>query len=457
MTVLPARLSPTTGNYGPTIEDADYADRINANLEWLAGLAVETLSSVAGTNTITASCGTPPLTAYSRKLYMIKPANANTGAVFLNIDLVGSKPWKTQAGAAFVGGELDPASQYLAYDAGAEFRMVFTVPTGALSALALNYLTGFLTGTNPADAANDIDILAGICRDSTDAVDIISTTMTKRFDAAWVLGHANGGMLQSANLAGTIVVTSGAATVVGTGTAFTTDYTVGSVFQTAGGQARRVITISSNIAMTVESNWGTTETGVTYKRGGKAKNTVYRLFAIYRASDGYIDYAAHPLDTPTDLPAGYTKWRRIWYFLTDSAGANRPYVQVGDQCILSTPIADYSASLSASVSTTITSAAPPGVLAMFELVGSLSAYGSTGKIWVRAMTRTAQSGVPDLSIFTFLTAALDPVPCGDFVNSASVRLSSASQYAMDYLKGGTFYNFNIDVHLAGWTDSRGRL
>jgi hypothetical protein len=55
-------------------------------------------------------------------------------------------------------------------------------------------LFGMATANNAVDAVNDIDIAAGIARDSTGTVTITGTAMTKRLDAAWAAGTNQGGL-----------------------------------------------------------------------------------------------------------------------------------------------------------------------------------------------------------------------------------------------------------------------
>lgn len=51
-----------------------------------------------------------------------------------------------------------------------------------------------LTWSNAADASNDITIATGTCRDSTNTEDMtLSAAITKRIDAAWVVGDNQGG------------------------------------------------------------------------------------------------------------------------------------------------------------------------------------------------------------------------------------------------------------------------
>lgn len=57
------------------------------------------------------------------------------------------------------------------------------------------YLFGCRLSNNVADAANDIDIAAGKCRDSSDADNIVlASALTKRLDAAWSVGTNQGGL-----------------------------------------------------------------------------------------------------------------------------------------------------------------------------------------------------------------------------------------------------------------------
>lgn len=61
--------------------------------------------------------------------------------------------------------------------------------------LPMNYLTGLTLSNNGSDATNDLDIAAGSCRDSTDAVNIdLAAAITKRLDASWAVGTGNGGL-----------------------------------------------------------------------------------------------------------------------------------------------------------------------------------------------------------------------------------------------------------------------
>lgn len=67
-------------------------------------------------------------------------------------------------------------------------------PTQAAPFVPHGYISGMVCTNNATDANNDIDISAGVCRDSTNTVTINGSAMTKRLDAAWAAGTGNGGL-----------------------------------------------------------------------------------------------------------------------------------------------------------------------------------------------------------------------------------------------------------------------
>lgn len=65
------------------------------------------------------------------------------------------------------------------------------------AAMPRAYISGF-TYANGSDATNDIDIAAGACADSTNAIFASGAAMTKQLDVAWVAGTNQGGRLGGA-------------------------------------------------------------------------------------------------------------------------------------------------------------------------------------------------------------------------------------------------------------------
>lgn len=67
--------------------------------------------------------------------------------------------------------------------------------------LPRSYIDGCALANNSTDATNDIDIAAGVCRDSTNAFNITVAAMTKRLDANWAEGTTQGYRDSSASIA----------------------------------------------------------------------------------------------------------------------------------------------------------------------------------------------------------------------------------------------------------------
>lgn len=81
-------------------------------------------------------------------------------------------------------------------------NMVSGSGSGSGGAL-LNYVSGLIT-SNDTDASHDINVTAGICRDSSDTIDItLAAEITKQIDASWATGDDAGGLSSSLTVANT--------------------------------------------------------------------------------------------------------------------------------------------------------------------------------------------------------------------------------------------------------------
>jgi len=94
------------------------------------------------------------------------------------------------------------SGQYLqTQGAGANPQWAAASGGGGSAALPRSYLAGLTLSNNSSDATNDIDIASGACRDSTDAVDIVLSGVTKRLDAGWAAGEGGGMRNSGASIA----------------------------------------------------------------------------------------------------------------------------------------------------------------------------------------------------------------------------------------------------------------
>jgi hypothetical protein len=180
----------------------------------------------------------------------------------------------------------------------------------------------------PVYATSSTMTVASIAeRDSMDAINIQKTSSTTVDIATTGLN----GLAQSANLSGTVSVTSGSTTVT-----FSASQAgvlqVGDVVTTAGGQSRRLAS-GSGTSWVSESNFSSTETTVTVKRGGRATNTWYYLYAITdNVTPGLILSTRNVAggDTLADLPTGYTLSRQIPFATRLNGSSNIIPFMVGD-------------------------------------------------------------------------------------------------------------------------------
>jgi hypothetical protein len=75
---------------------------------------------------------------------------------------------------------------------------------GSTSASLRGYIDGLTLANNGTDANNDVDIAAGLARDSSNTFDMsLTSTLTKRLDAAWAAGTNQGGLDTGAEAAST--------------------------------------------------------------------------------------------------------------------------------------------------------------------------------------------------------------------------------------------------------------
>ncbi len=88
------------------------------------GFGIISTENVAGTNTVTADA-TPTIDGYTTNMYFsVRPANANTGPVDINIGEGGLVNLLTPAGDELTEGQFDPNLEYLIKFNGTEMRIV---------------------------------------------------------------------------------------------------------------------------------------------------------------------------------------------------------------------------------------------------------------------------------------------------------------------------------------------
>jgi hypothetical protein len=164
------------------------------------------------------------------------------------------------------------------------------------------------------------------CADSLGTTLIQKTSSTTASTATTGLN----GIAQGA-LGGSVTVVSGTNTV----TVVTPNgtYQVGDVITTAGGQSKTVTAVSSGNPTTVESNWSSSEALVQYRRGGKANNCWYYLYAVTDGTTPGLLLTTRSTssgDTLVDAPTGYTLYRQMPFAVRlDASGNITPFQFLG--------------------------------------------------------------------------------------------------------------------------------
>lgn len=78
-------------------------------------------------------------------------------------------------------------------DQGQLYAAIQALISAANASIPRGYINGLTLSNNSGDAAKDIDIAAGVCRDSTNTVNItVSSAKGKQIDAAWASGGTPG-------------------------------------------------------------------------------------------------------------------------------------------------------------------------------------------------------------------------------------------------------------------------
>lgn len=118
-------------------------------------------------------------------------------------------------------------------------------------------------------------------------------------------------ILQSSNLTGT--VSSSTITVTGSSTTFTTDFIVGDIIY-SNSEGRRIVLITNDTSLQVESAFTSPLSSNTYKRGGLAKKTKYNIYC--NASNIYLstrDYSNG--ETLVDISGSVDNYKQLFYII----------------------------------------------------------------------------------------------------------------------------------------------
>jgi hypothetical protein len=187
---LRSDLAAATG--ATLVGTATYADvqtALDALDERAAIYAIDTGAANALVVTLT-----PAPTAYNTgEVLIVKAAAANTGATTINKNALGVKSITDYTGAALTAGAIAVSQLLILVYDGTKYIYVNNVSASA-TAYPLGYQYGLEISNSVGDDIHDITLSTGRCRDAGDSYNILSaSTITKRIDANWAAGDAQGG------------------------------------------------------------------------------------------------------------------------------------------------------------------------------------------------------------------------------------------------------------------------
>ena len=244
----------------------------------------------------------------------------------------------------------------------------------------------------------------------------------------------------------------------------TTSYATATTYSVAAGEAaseasaRAAIVLAASITKGLGA-WSAGTGNGSLDTGTIAANTWYHIHAI-SSSDGTLNDVLLSLSatTPT-LPSGYTASRRIGSIRTNGSSQITPFVQLGDDFFLNTPVNDISINPIPATATLYPLSVPSGVRVTAHI--------------------TAQQGAPSSNFIGVLISCPDTAdvapgassapPAGPFNVGAqlsgggsiwgemlSLRVRTDTSGRIRVRANATNSN-PLYVYTYGWTDERGRL
>lgn len=202
--------------------------------------------------------------------------------------------------------------------------------------------------------------------------------------------------------------------------------------------------LTSAITKQIDATWAAGDAAGGLFNGTVAADTVYYLFLIKKDSDGSIDAGWDTDIDASNIPAGYTEYRRIWSNITDSSANIIGYAQSGDRCLFNDKIIDDNNSSPGTSRVLVTVTCPPNVLGSFTFsivnTGSLSYYrfGATSETDVAASSSS-------LTVSTTSNSTI--------ATTTSDVLVDSSRQVYYRSSDGSFNTLVLFTN--GWSDTRG--
>jgi hypothetical protein len=298
----------------------------------------------------------------------------------------------------------------------------------AAGALTVTKTNGTAFGTaatkNTGTAAGQIPLLDGSAR-----LPAVDGSLLTGITSTWAPGTLVGLTLSRAS-----------ATTVGIATGFARNEDSGTAFN---------MTLASAITKSL-STWaaGTGNGGL--DTGSIAASTWYEVWLIRKDSDGSIDALLSLSATAPTMPSGYTARRRLGAIKTDGSSQVTAFIQVGDQFLWDSPVADASSSVSSAAAQLVTLSVPPiaGIEADFEFSADSSSFG-----FVLVSSPLTSDLAPSSTVAPYFTVIAASTNSRGYAR-LRIRTNGSGQIRHRNTNSAST-TVNIITH--GWIDTRGRV
>lgn len=178
--------------------------------------------------------------------------------------------------------------------------------------------------------------------------------------------------------------------------------------------------------------------------GALANSTWYYVYKIRKDSDGSIDYGCDTAaNGVANLPAGYSVYRRIGYFVTDDSANIRSFIQLGQYFHLVEVPQDYNATNPGTSDVDVTVFCPPNTIGIMY-IELLNTGATQTKMFVKTTSTTTGASLTVRSLI-----AADGYEVAGAVFTIPVDGSSQIRYDLNRSDA----NVGVNMWCYGWIDT----
>lgn len=390
-----------------------------------------------------------PATSLTAGMEVIWKASAtNTGASTINVDQLGVKSLTNPDGSALAAGVIVAGSIYTCVYDGTKFLSAGPLPSA--------FMLGLLADADAASARTTLGAIGSSVLTTTGDMIYASAANTPAR-----LGIGNAGQVASVNATATGFSYWAPRGHIAGLTLSNDGVSPNTVIDIAAGECAdstnaMVMKLAAEIAKTTGAWAAGTGNGGLFS-GTVAPSTAYHVFVIRKDADGSIDVGIDTSVSASNIPAGYTYFRRIGTMRTDASGNLLRITQHGDLFLYKSTILDYQASTPGTSAILAALSTPPGVrceavinfYSTSDTAGDASIYFSSPDVNDEAPSRTAAP-------LNTANTADDRLANGDIAAGTTRVLTNTSSQIRYRLRGSDSASV-VRIATLGYVDTRGRF